>query len=355
MDHGNSDHGAVAHGLGHCGLGHSGHGGHVMHEAVMLSFSHGAHGHGIHLSHVGAHSSFAHGHAAQASAVGRQGDPKAQKKAFEEAVAGNLEHNSFIVNVSLHGNVDMASVFAAIAPKLDLVRIDSLRPGLDNIDNLKFEISDWDTWDPRSNTGDKPGGNFPGARGTTAFRRQFWQVGKRKGLSRKVQFDPHASTYLEVSWLVWRFEQTADFDTRFDVRVLTVPVWDERDGAWGVKKEPLIAHRKAAIALCEHVFDVLTQTPPSEASKLLRARVNQLHPGHEGDDATQSIRVATSDEEHALEMERLGRDKGQDEWTLAQTGKTAGADAGSGAGGDAEGILGPVDTNRISFNVPDED
>jgi len=256
--------------------------------AVMLAFCHGdSHqGHSVSEHEAFQGSNFAPELAGQRDGVrsmrrravpDRQG-AKPQQPERRCEPAENLNQRTFLVHVSKHGKVPHKERFDEIARDLDLIRIDNVRPNFDGMEEMRSELADWHAWTPPYNVGDMPTGWFPTATGCTRFSKQYWQVGKRKGWRGAPQFDPHASTFIEVAFVVWNYFETGDYETKLTIRIVVMPVHDERFMRWGIKKTPFLKHQRAAREACQRIFEILKSAEPEDESVALRRFYESRHP-----------------------------------------------------------------------------
>jgi hypothetical protein len=104
-----------------------------------------------------------------------------------------------------------------------------------------------DPWDPRSV--DMPEGFYAGATGHTTYSALCWKLPKRRG------------GQLEISYVSWRFLETADFSTSLGVKVVP-PLY--------AKPQELAELTQAATRLLNQLGAWLKSMPPSAVSVLLR-------------------------------------------------------------------------------------
>lgn len=356
LGHASFDHGAGGHfGLSH-DVGHSGeHAGHVLHEAVVFSFSHGGHGHG----HSDYGASIAHSHGTHhehhsPGALSRQG----MKPNELDGALDNAENaRTFVVHVAGHGHVEQMGCFYRIALDYDLIRLDDRRPNFEAVAQTKFEIADWNIWGDLAGNGTKPSGYRDGFTGRTTFTKQFWQIGKRKRFWNKPQLDNKAMTCLEVAFVVWHFDQTADYETVLLLRVVSYPVYDHKDGQWGFKKIPFEKHQRVARKVAERIFETLRSIKSPEGSRLLR----EYYASHDVPKPVENVAEADTAPdkiEDAMDKTEVDSPEAVDPYVPAE-GKhprpdTVDSDSGID-GTTGEGDMAPPGLVRITFTIPQDD
>lgn len=301
--HGGDGHG---HGMGHGHVGHhhgggDSHGGHATHEALFVAFSHSGGHSAVHS--FGHHASHAHAHNMQVVhlGMGRQDTKGATDTNCDEAHPGEIR--TFVVHVANHGQSAILTEIERIARRHDLLRIDLFRPNFDPVDVLKYELADWSAFSEPYQHVNMPEGFYPGATGHTRIVRQYWQVGKRPrmfALRTPPVFDKDASTFIELSVIQWRYDFTGDYETKLVLTVGSLPVWDEVAGAWGFKRTPFELHQRAAVKVCNYIYDYLSGLDPSRASKILRASVQAKFPPDKDHDRPDGVVIGTPEDEADL-------------------------------------------------------
>lgn len=276
------------HGYGHDLHGHTqghhgptdGHGGIATIEALLVSYSHGGGSHGP--MNFGAHVNGAHTHDMHVVhlGLGRQ-DRRFGGPEDTETNEKPGEVRVFVVHVTNHGENDVLTKLKQVARRQDMIRIDQFRPNFDAVDTLKYEIADWTAFTEPYQHKNMPEGFYPGANGNTRIVRWYYQVGKRPrwwAAGSDPEFDKDAGTFIEVTCVQWRYQEAADFETKIILSVGSVAVWDEVVQKWGFRKTPFIKHQRAAIKVCEAMFDYLVAQKPSKAATILRAAVRKKYP-----------------------------------------------------------------------------
>jgi hypothetical protein len=281
------------HGSGHSDGAHGGQGGHITKESLFIA-SLG--------THSGGHFSFAY----NGGSGGNHDHPLAVHTAISpqgNSVTSLVDVNvpttdengeairGYICHISKHGRLDILTEFKKLAARYDLIQIDGRRPGLDISDRIKYQILDFDAWAhaqelaegrpyDAATFGDraKPNGWYPGATGSTALIRQYWQVGKRKRFLGKPEFDDQAGTYLEVSVIIWSYYESGDFETKLEVRVISAPEWSEHEQKWGYRGVPFATHQRVAIKSYTAMMDLLIATKPGLTAELLRGELDAKYP-----------------------------------------------------------------------------
>lgn len=326
--------------------GHSGHG---HGRDGSWSAGHGVF-HGGHMSfafHGGDHCAPGHEHSlAPVQALSPQGKSPVDVKvptvdAQGEAIRG------YVCHISRHGSLDIVSTFAALAAKFDLIRIDGRRPGLDVCEKQFGQVLDYDAWTHAQEIAEgrpydiathgartKPNGWFPGVRGDTTLVRENWQVGKRKGLIGKPEFDPKAGTLLEISVIIWRFLDTCDYETKLEVRVVSSPEWNEQEGRWGYRSKPFDTHQRVAIKAYTAMMETLLATKPSTSAVNLRAIYDRKFPPQPW--SPEGTFAMTEAELRERELQRVHEDALNDQVARDNQPGLPAATASNGDGGTAD-------------------
>jgi hypothetical protein len=295
---------SVAHSHSHHGGGDS-HGGHATHEALFVAYSHGGGHSGVHS--FGHHASNAHPHNMQVVhlGMGRQDTKGASDSDCDQEHPGEIR--TFVVHVAHHGQPAILSELKRITQRHDLLRIDLFRPNFDPVDVLKYELADWSAFSEPYQHVNMPEGFYPGATGRTRIIRQYWQVGKRPrlfALKTPPVFDKDASTFIELSVIEWRYDFTGDYETKLILTIGSLPVWDEVAGAWGYKRTPFERHQRAALKICNHIFNYLSGLAPTRASQYLRAHINAKYPPQHDDQHPDGVEVGTPEDDADLSRGR---------------------------------------------------
>ncbi len=177
-----------------------------------------------------------------------------------------------------HGYIATIELFRALAAKQNMFRLCNRVPNFNPVEWTQSGISNWNPYSPQTSKRQEPAGSYPGAGGLTSVFRQYWQVANRPPwwMTQKTPvFNRSKSSYAEISITQWYYADIDDYETRIDVLVVPIPVYDRTDGRYGYRREPLVEHQKAAAAITAGLFQVLKQTEPSDNAKARRARVQQ--------------------------------------------------------------------------------
>jgi len=188
----------------------------------------------------------------------------------------NPDQRSFVDHVVAHGSLDVMMELARFAPQLDLIRLDTIRPNMDSVDMVKIGIADWDAWSTPYSGKVMPHGYYPGATGRTILERQYWQVGIRDKSWTKyspIKFDRKAMTFLQIDLTQWDYFEAGDFETKFEVRIVSLPVFDPYTQSYGIRKAALERHQKGARLLMQMIFDSLRNMPPHPVAVAARERI----------------------------------------------------------------------------------
>jgi hypothetical protein len=293
-------HGHGGHGAGHNGGGGHHHGGHVTSEAMMVAHSH--------CDHQGWAGSFNHleidvnggfGHDGSPDAVyGGAKSPEAEAL-FRENVRKALkdpQRRFYGAHVVGHGDLDVPAAFITIAKELFMTRVCTVVGSFVPIDEIKRQLTDWngaiplvpidaEMMTPRDierRLGCRvPAGYYDGATGFTRTWRQYWQVGALEGFwpfVRRAVFDRGQKTYVEVKAITWFFAEAGDYETRFEMRIISLPVWRfdravKDAGRWYHRGKPWHSHQKTCDEILAKLFNVLKHHGPSDLIKRRRAEI----------------------------------------------------------------------------------
>lgn len=194
---------------------------------------------------------------------------------------------SYVAYVDRHGQFDVMSELARIAPRLELLWLDKFRPNFEEVDLTMYKILDRSAWlQVQAEEGgiassevycacqnEAAPGWYKGATGMTRLRRQHWHLGRVPGwgIGGKLEYDPQAQTFLEIEPVLWSFYEAGDFSTALDIRIVSLLELDDTSGQFGYRRESFIRHQRVAIKLFEHMFSQLLLAEETEAQKLLRA------------------------------------------------------------------------------------
>jgi len=182
-------------------------------------------------------------------------------------------------------SISVIAAIRKIAAELGVNNLDFVRPNMDPTNTILLKADDqgnpvtyikgWDAWQEGTNdspTSIMPDGYYQDANGSTTLFRTYYQVPSPKASDPK-EFDKLAHTYLELSAVIWRYKETADYETRFEARIVFQPEWSTEKQAWGYRKEPFERHQRAAIFFCQRMLKALLDSPPTKLSQQLRQLV----------------------------------------------------------------------------------
>jgi len=187
-------------------------------------------------------------------------------------LADDPKRRLFGIHVVNHGLVSLDQEFKRIALEADCVRIDQVTPNFFASDETIPDLADWNTWKPPFTRKRVPAGYYPNAHGWTRVWKQYWQV-KHKEPSKwfidngpkhnpNWRFDRFCNTILEITCVTWYYREACDYETRFHIRVMSMPYLDPYDKQWGYLKEPFQKYQKAARKLSELMLHRLKAAPP---------------------------------------------------------------------------------------------
>lgn len=196
-------------------------------------------------------------------------------------------------HVVCHGQLDVPKLFREAALAAGLIRICNRMSHFPSLDQTKYFLTDWSgavnlapmdekfltPLEITRRTGCRvPAGYYEGAIGCTRVWRQFWQVGKRRSVfpwNTELEVDRNAQTYLEVNITTWYYGQACDFETRLEMRIVSLPVYkfrpdDPKQGDWYWKHSSWKAHQAGCDKVLKALFVELQKAPPSELAKMRR-------------------------------------------------------------------------------------
>ena len=303
----------VGHGHGH-GFGHGqdgghNHGGHVTHEALMVAHSHcDPHGWSGSFSHVSVEVNGGAVHDGVPVAVyggkGHAKNPDSEQEFREKVRAALTDPNRrfYGAHVVGHGSIDVPQLFTRLAEKLGMLRICTVIGNFVPLNEVKYNLTDWDgavslapitpgmallltPRDVERRLGCRvPAGYYDGGTGTTRIWRQYWQIGKRDSIlpwRRKRGYDREQSTYIEVRAITWFYGEAMDYETRLEMRIISLPIWKTRPGLrvgdWWYRSTPWRNHQKACDKILADMFVELQKTQPSDLAKIRRCRITEQH------------------------------------------------------------------------------
>ena len=290
LDVGHGHHGGHTFGNHHGGFSHDGK---VTTEALMVAFSHSgapsfsAFGHAN--SSVDAHSGMPdHGHVGSWS-TGDGVDSRTKtmlrnQEAFYKAVDAakkDTMRRFYGVHVVSHGYLDVPRAFKEMALSLGAIRVCGTTGNFNPTDVSLNDLTDWSKFTPPYSRKRPPAGWYPKASGVTHVFRQYWQVGPKKQWWRTPKgrpvYDRLMATYLEVNIVTWYFAAIGDYETRIDMKIVSLPILDTGyDKRWGFLATPLKRHQDLSQALETGLFDALKFAKPTEWARARRAKLVEL-------------------------------------------------------------------------------
>ncbi len=225
------------------------------------------------------------------------GSAEAERK-FREKVRQALtdpNRRYYGAHVVGHGPLEVPELFSRIASSEGLVRICNQIGNFSPVNEYKYHITDWtgaislapteasllSAKEQERRKGCRvPAGYYDGATGFTRIWRQYWQVGKRKSMmpwDGSVRLDREQRTYLEVSIITWYYGEALDFETRLDIRIVSLPVYrwfiGTKIGAWYWREIPWRKHQQACDKVLARLFDALQKSTPSELARQRRCEI----------------------------------------------------------------------------------
>ncbi len=268
-------------GLGDYSDGH--YGGYL---ALMDAYSHCQHSHDLHSENHDNSGLF--GHDLDIGHLGGWSHGEAQALEGRNALSKRLEaiakakadptRRFWGAHVIGHGYIDTIAQFKVIAAKQNMFRFCHRVPNFNPLEWTQTGISNWNPFSPVTSNRQEPAGSYPGAGGLTSVFRQYWQVANKTHWwmpQRTPAYDRTKNTYIEISIIQWYFAEIDDYETRVDLVVVPIPVYDRIEGCYGYRRAPLVEHQNAAAAITAGLFRVLKQTEPTASAKARRARVQQ--------------------------------------------------------------------------------
>lgn len=189
------------------------------------------------------------------------------------------------IHVTNHGQIVIDQEFGRIAKELGCVRIDQVTPNFFASSETLTELADWNNWRAPFTRHRVPAGFYPNATGTTRIWKQYWQVAHKKhpwdwlfedyGPKHNPNwaFDAKCNTILEVTGVTWFYREACDFETRFHIKVVSLPYLDPYDKRWGILLDPFRKYQKAARQLAEAMLRRLKAAPPETAAIQRRGEI----------------------------------------------------------------------------------
>lgn len=209
-------------------------------------------------------------------------------------LADDPKRRSFGLHVVNHGYHDVAATFAALATAMNCKRIDSCTPNFFQLGSYSVlqDIADWNRYSPPFLRVRVPAGYYDGCTGTTTVWKQIWQVHKKNNrlLMSLLGYPPSRpqdkfncppdrhynrddNTIIEVFGVTWFYREAGDYETRFQINVISNPELDWSDVQWGYRKEPFERHQKAARVIAEQMLNKLKEATPHPAAVKLRGAI----------------------------------------------------------------------------------
>lgn len=203
-------------------------------------------------------------------------------------LADDPERIFFGVHIIHHGKVDLKAEFGKLAQAAGCHRVSGYMPNFFPEDASQSELADWNRWIPPYTRKRVPASYYPGATGFTEVWKEYWQVIRKPGLLDRLgmiaddpvpfpkpgmRFDVYVNTVLEVSAVTWYFSEMGDFETRFHIKVVTLPYLDPRDRQWGTLIKPFKQYQKAARTISEAVMRRMKEFPPEPITFEYRKRL----------------------------------------------------------------------------------
>lgn len=198
-------------------------------------------------------------------------------------IANDPKRRLFGFHVTNHGLVFTDLEFHQIASDLGSVRIDQVTPNFFASDDTLTDLADWNNWRRPFTRQRVPAGFYPKATGTTRIWKQYWQVKhkephwlfKRYGPKHNPnwKFDATCNTILEITSVTWYYREACDFETRFHIRVVSMPYLDPHDKRWGYLVEPFKRYQKVARQLAELMLHRFKGAPPAPVAVQRRGEI----------------------------------------------------------------------------------
>jgi hypothetical protein len=256
---------------------------------------------------------------------------------YQQSVACGTEPTRiFLTHVVNHGLFFHSQEFGKRARRMGLVRLDTRIPNMDGVKQESTSLMAWHAWAPSADPSDMPDGWKEGFTGKTILHREYWGIGKYDRKYGEVCYDRLARMILEVCWVVWRYDQTAVWETKQTIRVVPYWIYNETNHAYGFKIKEFEAHQMAAWRLSVAMFEALKAAQPDVAQTALINKYGTNEPRHD-----QGAYPGTLKDESELINEQLKEDRKKD---LDTAKDSQGAIDGSFAPGtDGSPPLGSVD------------
>ncbi len=179
-------------------------------------------------------------------------------------------------HVMNHGYCDLEGVFKRVAEAAGCVRIDRVTPNFFASDDFQTELADWNIWSPPYTRKRVPAGYYPDATGTTRVWKQYWQVKHEKESwlfedfgpkhNPNWRYDAACKTVLQITAITWFYREAGDYETRFHIRVISLPYLNPYTKTWGHLKAPFQKYQKMARRVSELMLHRMKAAPPDPLS-----------------------------------------------------------------------------------------
>ncbi len=197
-----------------------------------------------------------------------------------KVLADHPQRRMFGVHVINHGFCDLENIFKHVAEAANCVRIDRVTPNFFSSDDFQTQLADWNIWTPPYTRKRVPAGYYPEATGTTRVWKQYWQVKHEEPSwlfedygpkhNPNWRYDAACKTVLQISAVNWFYREAGDYETRFHIRIISLPYLNPFGKTWGYLKEPFKKYQKVARVLSELMLNRMKAVPPHPAA--IRAR-----------------------------------------------------------------------------------
>ncbi len=199
---------------------------------------------------------------------------------FVKELAADPRRVFFAIHCVHHAKINLAKEFESLAVQFDCLRIDRCTPNFFGEDETLDELADWNIWHPPFTRKRVPAAWYPDATGKTHVWKQYWQVIRKptpwwlakdaNDLPEKkpgVKADFYVNLVLEVQGVTWHFAETDDYETRFQIKVVPLPLYNKEQQFWTIREKWFKIYQKKARELAEAVLvGRLKNRPPTADS-----------------------------------------------------------------------------------------
>ncbi len=328
------------------GLGHAAHGhdraqggphtsgsGKTIRGAAHLAFHLGQKQHQPRLAMRGIAHAQPEGPGVDPAAVDRITEPVTYQQAKDLGIEPTRVFLTHVVN---HDLIFHSREFRDRARRMGLDRLDTRIPNLDGLIEKSKRLMAWHAWVESLDPTEMPDGWREGFTGKTFIVREYWGIGF-----------PGSRTVLEVCWIVWWYDQTAVWETKQTIRIVSFEIYDETNDAYGYIIKAFNDHQMAAWRLSVSMFEALKAAAPNAAQTALINWYGTNEPRHD-----EGVYPGTKVDESELIDEALEEARDKDLKTAKDSKATIDGSFTPPADSDkpvSDGQTGDQSSNPVSF------